>query len=167
MWIILISNYFFKGILPRFQFILRQNVSKKYAPLQNCIFKWHFLTESCQAKVLVAFRHHFISAEIMPEVCSVFSISLRCHHGIEVKISKIYLSGVFVHLLHVIFAVFFVIKLLVFVLAYIMFNIALIFKGQKTLFRSFLVRLRENLEFYLLLISLFFLDGKYRQINFG
>ena len=147
--------------------------------MQNCIFKWHFLTESCQAKVLVVFRHHFISAEIVPyleffflgggsrKFVQFFSISLRCQHGAEVKISKIYLSGVFIHLFHVISAVFFVIKLVVFVLAYIMFNIALIFKRQKILFRSFQVRLRENLEFYLLLISSVFLDGKHRQINFG
>ena len=43
-------------------------------------------------------------------------------------------------------------------------NIAHILKGQKILFWSFLFRLGENfLEFYLLLIVLFFLNGKDKQ----
>ena len=42
-----------------------------------------------------------------------------------------------------------------------------ILKGQKILFWRFLVRLAENfLEFYLLLIGLFFLDGKDKQVKF-
>ena len=40
-------------------------------------------------------------------------------------------------------------------------NIALVPKEQKIFFESYLVRLEENfLEFYLLLVGLFFLDGK-------
>ena len=54
------------------------------------------------------------------------------------------LSGVFHVLLHVISAVFFVIKLVICVLVYIMSNIALIPKEQKILFQNFLVRLGEN-----------------------
>ena len=65
---------------------------------------------------------------------------------------------------HVISAIFFVIKLVVFVLAYIMSSIALLLKGQKISFWSFLVRLQENLQFYLLLIGLHFLHGKDKQI---
>ena len=61
-------------------------------------------------------------------------------------------------------AIFLVFILIVFVLAYIMSNIAHILKGQKILFWSFLFRLGENfLEFYLLLIVLFFLNGKDKQ----
>ena len=56
-----------------------------------------------------------------------------------------------VQLLHVTSAIIFVIKLAVFMPAYIMWNTALILKGYKTLLQSFLVRLGENvLEFYLL-----------------
>ena len=94
----------------------------------------------------------------------------------EVKISKICLSsingscfsGVFlVYFQQVISAIFFVTKLVILMLAYIMSNTVLIFKGQKILFQSFLVELGENLlEFYLLVISLFLLDGKEKQINF-
>ena len=63
------------------------------------------------------------------------------------------------HFLHVIFAIFFVIKL--FFCAYIMSYIALVLKEQKLLFRSFLVRLAENfMGFYFLLMFLFFLDEK-------
>ena len=51
-------------------------------------------------------------------------------------------------------------------LAYIMSIIALVLRGQKILFQSFTVRLGENLEFYLLLISLFFLNRKDKQIKF-
>ena len=82
------------------------------------------------------------------------SISLKCHHGwhrggnfeyLFFWISGNCLSGVFlVHFLRVISAIFFVIKLVVFVLSYVMSSIALVFKGQKILFRSFLVRLGEN-----------------------
>ena len=63
-------------------------------------------------------------------------------------------SGVFlVHFLHVIFAIFFVIKLVFFVVACIMSNIILVLKGQKIVFRIFLVRSGEDfLEFYQLLI---------------
>ena len=62
---------------------------------------------------------------------------------------------------------FFVIKLVFFFLAYIMSRKALLLKGKKMLFQSFLVRFGENFfEFYLLLISLFFLDGKDKQITF-
>ena len=62
-----------------------------------------------------------------------------------------------VHVLHDISAVFFVIKLVVLVLAYIMSNRALVLKVQKILFQSFLIRLGENfLKFYLPLIRLFF-----------
>ena len=61
-------------------------------------------------------------------------------------------------------AIFLVFILIVFVLAYIMSNIAHILKGQKILFWSFLFRLGENfLEFYVLLIVLFFLNGKDKQ----
>ena len=61
-------------------------------------------------------------------------------------------------------AIFLVFILIVFLLAYIMSNIAHILKGQKILFWSFLFRLGENfLEFYLLLIVLFFLNGKDKQ----
>ena len=61
-------------------------------------------------------------------------------------------------------AIFLVFILIVFVLAYIMSNIAHILKGQKILFWSFLFRLGENfLEFYLLLNVLFFLNGKDKQ----
>ena len=74
----------------------------------------------------------------------------------EAKFSKICLSGVYLVLLHVISAVFFVIKLVVIVLAYIMSDIPLVLKGQKILLQSFLVRLENFLEFYLLLIGLFF-----------
>ena len=46
-------------------------------------------------------------------------------------------------------------------------NIAVILQGQKILFRSFLVRLGENvMEFYLLLIGLFFLNRNDKQIKF-
>ena len=45
-------------------------------------------------------------------------------------------------------------------------NIALILKGQKILFRNFLVTLGENfLEFYLLLSGLFFLNRKDNKIS--
>ena len=61
-------------------------------------------------------------------------------------------------------AIFLVFILIVFLLAYIMSNIAHILKGQKILFWSFLFRLGENfLEFYVLLIVLFFLNGKDKQ----
>ena len=86
--------------------------------------------------------------------------------GTEVKSLKIYLSGLaeigflesfFLHIT----AIFFVIKLIVFMLAYSMSNIALVLKEQTVLFQSFLVRLGETfLVFYLLLIGLFFLGGK-------
>ena len=86
--------------------------------------------------------------------------------GTEVKSLKIYLSGLaeigflesfFLHIT----AIFFVIKLVVFMLAYSMSNIALVLKEQTVLFQSFLVRLGETfLVFYLLLIGLFFLGGK-------
>ena len=86
--------------------------------------------------------------------------------GTEVKSLKIYLSGLaeigflesfFLHIT----AIFFVIKLVVFMLAYSMSNIALVLKGQTVLFQSFLVRSGETfLVFYLLLIGLFFLGGK-------
>ena len=39
-------------------------------------------------------------------------------------------------------------------------NVALVLKGQKILFQSFLFRLGENLESYLFLLALFFLDEK-------
>ena len=72
------------------------------------------------------------------------------------------LSGVFlVQLLHFMSEVLFVIKLIVFVLAYIMSNIALVHITQKILLQNFLIRLGENLlEFYLLSIGLLFLDRK-------
>ena len=51
--------------------------------------------------------------------------------------------------------------------AYIISNIVLVLKGQKVLLQSFLVRLSENfLEFYLLFIGLFFLNGKDQQTKF-
>ena len=70
------------------------------------------------------------------------------------------LYGVFlVHFLYVISAVFFVIKF-VFVFAYIIYNIAIVLKGQKILFKSFPVRLAEiSWDFT-------FLDGKDKQIKF-
>ena len=87
--------------------------------------------------------------------------------GTEVKSLKVYLSGLaeigFLEsfFLHIITAIFFVIKLVVFMRAYSMSNIALVLKGQTVLFQSFLVRLGETfLVFYLLLIGLFFLGGK-------
>ena len=91
-----------------------------------------------------------------------FSISLWCHHGwyqgenfenLPFWISGNSLFDAFlVHILHVISAVSFI-KLVVLVLAEIMSNKALILKGQKILFQSFLIRLGENfLEFYLLLL---------------
>ena len=53
----------------------------------------------------------------------------------------------------------------VFGLVYIISNIALILDGEKILFRSFLVRLGENLlKFYLFLISLFFWNEKINKI---
>ena len=78
------------------------------------------------------------------------------------------LSGVFlVHFLHVISAIFFVIKLVIFVVAYIVSNIALVLKVQETFFKSFLVRFGKSLlEFYLLLVGLLFLDQKGKQIRF-
>ena len=76
----------------------------------------------------------------------------------ELKILKICLSGLavfLVHFLHSNSVVFFVIKLIVFVFAHIMSNLAFAPKGQKILFLS-LVRLGEKfLEFYLLLIDWF------------
>ena len=46
--------------------------------------------------------------------------------------------------------------------SFVISNISLILKGQKILFLSFLVRLGETfLESYLLLIGLFFLDGRH------
>ena len=61
---------------------------------------------------------------------------------------------------------FFIIKLVVFMLANVMPNIALVLKGQKILFQTFLVKLGENfLEFYLLLIGLFYLNKKDKQIK--
>ena len=45
-------------------------------------------------------------------------------------------------------------------------NIALILKGQKILFRNFVVTLGENfLEFYLLVSGLFFLNRKDNKIS--
>ena len=89
--------------------------------------------------------------------------------GTKLKILKICLSGLavfLVHFLHSNYAVFFVIKLIVFVLAYIMPNLALALKGQKLLFLS-LVRLGEKfLEFYLFLIGLFFLYRNHKLIKF-
>ena len=50
--------------------------------------------------------------------------------------------------------------------ANVMPNIALVLKGQKILFQTFLVKLGENfLEFYLLLIGLFYLNKKDKQIK--
>ena len=85
--------------------------------------------------------------------------------GTKVKILKICFSTLaeivfLLHFLHTISAVFFVIKLVIFVLAYFMSNIALVLKGQKILFWSLLVRLGEN---FLHLIGLFFLYGKDKQ----
>ena len=67
--------------------------------------------------------------------------------GTDVKIWKfpfLDLAEIAFLALHVISAVFFVMKLVVFVLVYIMSNIALILKGQEILFRNFPVGL-ENL----------------------
>ena len=70
------------------------------------------------------------------------------------------------HFLRVISAMFFIIKLVVFMHANVMPNIALVLKGQKILFQTFLVKLGENfLEFYLLLIGLFYLNKKDKQIK--
>ena len=89
--------------------------------------------------------------------------------GTKLKILKICLSGLAVFLVHFLdsnYAVFFVIKLIVFVLVYIMSNLALALKGQKLLFLS-LVRLGEKfLEFYLFLIGLFFLYRNHKLIKF-
>ena len=72
----------------------------------------------------------------------------------------------FLHFLCIISAMFFIIKLVVFMLANVMPNIALVLKGQKILFQTFLVTLGENfLEFYLLLIGLFYLNKKDKQIK--
>ena len=77
------------------------------------------------------------------------------------------LSRVFLVPLHVISAVFFVIKLVVFVFAYIMHSINLVLRGQEILFRNFLVRSRINFfELEFLLIGLIFLNGKDKQIIF-
>ena len=89
----------------------------------------------------------------------------------DMKISKICLPGIFlVYFLHIISAIFFFFnKLVIFLLSYIMSNIAFVFKGQKILFQSFcfLVQLGEIfLGFYLLLIGLFFLERKDKQIKF-
>ena len=67
--------------------------------------------------------------------------------GTDVKIRKfpfLDLAEIAFLALHVISAVFFVMKLVVFVLAFILPNIALILKGQEILFRNFPVGL-ENL----------------------
>ena len=73
-------------------------------------------------------------------------------------ISGNFLFGVFlVHFLHVISAVFFVIKLVVFVVAYILSNIALVLKRQEIMFRSFLV---------LLAFNWFIFSWRKRQIKF-
>ena len=101
--------------------------------------------------------------------------------GTLVKILKISfritgncLFGVFlVHIFHLSSLIYychlcclFIIKLVVFVLAYSMFNKTLVLKGQKILFWSFLVRLGENfLKFYFLLIGLFFFLVE--KINMG
>ena len=113
------------------------------------------------------------------QACSLFCLASPWGAAMvdtEVKISKIclssinvsFFSGVFlVYFQQVISAIFFVTKLVILMLAYIMSNTVLIFRGQKILFQSFLVELGENLlEFYLLVISLFLLDGKEKQINF-
>ena len=88
----------------------------------------------------------------------------------DMKISKICLPGIFlVYFLHIISAIFFFNKLVIFLLSHIMSNIAFDFKGQKILFQSFcfLVQLGEIfLGFYLLLIGLFFLERKDKQIKF-
>ena len=78
-----------------------------------------------------------------PKLFVYFSVSLRCHHGwhqgenfeiLSFWISGNCLSGVFlVHFLYIMSAIFFVVKLVVIVHAYIMSTIALILKGQKIL----------------------------------
>ena len=90
--------------------------------------------------------------------------------GNELKILKICLSGLaeivvlesFLYTSYMSFStIFFVTKFVVFLLAYLMSNIVPILKGQKILLRRFLVKLGEKfLEFYLLLIGLFFVDRK-------
>ena len=110
----------------------------------------------------------------------ICSISLIFHHGwCEVKIfqkfafldyglARMVLRQVFcVHFLHVISNIFFVIKLFVFVPAYIMFNIALVLNGHKILIRNLLAKLGEDFsQFCMLLVGLFFLDKKVKQVKF-
>ena len=94
--------------------------------------------------------------------------SLENFENVSFWISRKCLSGVFlVHFLQFISTFLLVVKLVAFVFSYNMSNIDLVLKGQKIFFRSFLVRLGENLlEFYLLLIALLFFDGKNKQIKF-
>ena len=90
--------------------------------------------------------------------------------GTEMKISKqTEISGLaefaffetFLYISCTSFLLFFVIKLVVFVLPYIMSNITFVLKRQKVLFLVFSGMLGENLlGFYLVLIGLLFLDGK-------
>ena len=114
----------------------------------------------------VPFQDFFFGEVI---ICLVQHLS-ESHQGKNIEnlpfwISRNYLFGVsLVNFLNVISAFFFAIKLIVFVLIYIMSNIALVFKGQKFFFLSFLGRLGENfLEFHQLLIGLFFPEGKDKQ----
>lgn len=96
--------------------------------------------------------------------------------GTEVKISKIGFSGsvetdVLASLLYnsctSSLPPFFIIKLVFFLLAYIISRKALLLKVKKMLFQSFLFRFEKNFfESYLLLISLFFQDRKDKQITF-
>ena len=82
------------------------------------------------------------------ETCIFFmSATMICT---KVKISKMCLSGLaeialLKSFLYIISAIFFVIKLAVFMLTYIFSNIALILKRQKILLLSFLFRLLGNL----------------------
>ena len=49
--------------MSRLKFFFRQGVSWKQASVQNFIFKWHLISELCQAKLLTAFVHQLLLGE--------------------------------------------------------------------------------------------------------
>ena len=73
-----------------------------------------------------------------------------------------FLEALFLHVIFVIFCY----QVICF-RANLISNVALVLKGRKILLQSFLIRLGENfLGVYLLLVGLFFLDGKDKQEKF-
>ena len=88
----------------------------------------------------------------------------------EVKISKIFLLGLaenaFLKSFLQISLPSFLLSGYLFLCFLTLSKIALVLKGQEILIQNFLVRLGENLEFYLLLIGLFFLDRRDKEIQF-